>query len=120
MKLRIRGNSLRLRLLQSEVAKLETSGKVSEEISFGTSKLTYALQISDQSQNLSADFIKNEIVVSVPEKIVRDWAESNKVGLETIQKISENEDLKILVEKDFACSSRPNDADNADAYLPPE
>ena len=108
---------MRLRLLQSEVAKLETSGKVSEEINFGASKLIYTLRTSAQSEKISADFIKNEIIVSLPEKTARNWTESNEVGLEATQKISENEDLKILIEKDFVCSSRPNDTDNTDAYL---
>ena len=35
MKLRIKGNSIRLRLLRSEVERFTANGKISEEVRFG-------------------------------------------------------------------------------------
>lgn len=116
MKLRIRGNSLRLRLLRGEVAQLRASEKVSETINFGNSTLTYTLQISDSVTEISADFRNDEIAVSLPKELARQWIETEQVGLETAQDIPGAESLNILIEKDFICLDRPHDPDNADAY----
>lgn len=116
MKLRIRGNSIRLRLLRSEVAKFSATGIFKESIDFGASKLTYILRRSDQTTALSAHFADNEITVLIPAQTAQNWTETELVGLTGEQRISDSETLKILVEKDFVCLDRPDDEDNQDAY----
>lgn len=121
MKLRLRENSIRLRLLQSEVAKLREGGFVSEKIRFSQSQmLIYTIAISGDAKEISARFEYDEIVVEIPKSAARDWTETNLVGLESEQTIDENARLKILVEKDFACPDRPFDTDNADAFPNPK
>lgn len=116
MKLRIRGNSIRLRLLRGEVAKFGEQGIVSETINFGASSLTYVLRNSADANELSAQFNENEIIVSVPPETARRWTETDLVSLQGEQKLSGGAVLKILVEKDFVCLDRPHDEDNKDAY----
>lgn len=116
MKLRIRGNSIRLRVLRGEVAEFAANGVLRETISFGASNLTYILQTVDDAGDLSAKFIKDEIVVSVPTATARNWTETETVSLSGEQKIADDRFLKILVEKDFVCLDRINDADNENAY----
>lgn len=121
MKLRFRENSIRLRLLQSEVKNLKESGSVSEKITFGNSQnLIYRLQISNQADAISADFESDEIVVRIPSETARDWIDTEKVGLEIEQETGNGKPLKILIEKDFVCVERPADADNADAFPHPK
>ena len=116
MKLRIRGNSVRLRLLRGEVAEFAAKGFLRETVNFGASNLTYILQIAGGASDLSAEFIGSEIVVSVPTATARVWTETTMISLAGEQKGSDGEILKILVEKDFVCLDRIGDEDNQDAY----
>ena len=122
MKIRIKGNSVRLRLLQNEVSQLETEGKVSEQIRFGLSDnqvLTYTLQTSDTTGEILADFCENEICITLPEETAKQWIETDEVSLEN-ENNSDNYSLKILVEKDFVCLTRKDDLDNLDAFPNPD
>jgi hypothetical protein len=123
MKIRIRGNSVRLRLLQSEVAKLATGGKVSEQIQFGLSDdeiLTYTLQVSDQAREISAGLCQNEICVTLPTETAQNWIENNEeISLENEKNLGDDS-LHILVEKDFVCLTRTDDPDNLDAFPNPD
>lgn len=116
MKLRIRGNSIRLRLLRGEVAKFGEKGVVEETINFGAARLTYVLQNSVEIDEISAHFSENEIVVKIPAATAREWTQTDLISLTGKQKIADGESLKILVEKDFVCLDRPDDEDNKDAY----
>jgi hypothetical protein len=115
MKLRIRGNSIRLRLLKSEVAQLAETGSVSESVVFGPdNELTYSVHAG--SDAVSATFENGVVGICIPETEVRRWAESEEeVGIE-----AESKGLHILVEKDFVCITRTDDPDNLDAYPNPE
>ena len=108
-----------MRLLRGEVAQFGATGLVSETINFGASSMIYTLRASSTATSISASFADNEIKIIVPDALARDWIESNKVGIEADQMIETNENLKILVEKDFICLDRPADADNRDAYPHP-
>lgn len=116
MKLRIRGNSIRLRLLRGEVARFGADGAVRETIDFGAAQMTYVLQREGGGENLSAVFDGGQITVFVPEETAREWTETDLITLENEQILENGETLKILVEKDFVCLDRPHDEDNRDAY----
>jgi hypothetical protein len=71
MKLRIGGNSIRLRLGQSEVRRLALDGTIEEYTAFGPSiehRLGYALCASRTEANVSASFADQRIIVRVPAK----------------------------------------------------
>ena len=116
MKLRIKGNSIRLRLLRSEVERFAADGRVSDEVRFGANALRYSLLASTETETIIARFVDAEITVVIPESKAMDWAKGNDIGLEVEQPIGDGELLTILIEKDFACLNRPDDPDRADAY----
>ncbi len=121
MKLRLRENSIRLRLLQDEIQRLRASGLVSEKIQFNQSQtFTYTLKISNAIKEISASFENSEIIVEIPFDAAQNWTETNLVGLESEQKIDEKQTLKILIEKDFVCLDRPFDEDYSDAFPKPK
>ena len=121
MKIRLRENSIRARLLQSEVEQLRKSGIVSEQIRFNQfQNLTCTLKISDDAAETSAAFEDGEITVEIPSGTARKWTETNLVGLENEQPVGEHSTLKIMIEKDFVCLERPLDSDNADAFPHPK
>ena len=113
MKLRIRGNSLRLRLSQSEVTQLAREGRVEEAISFGPSKLTYALTTSDVDR-VGATYDSNRIVVTLPKARAQTWTSTDEVGIES------KGELAILVEKDWSCLKPREGEDDSDAFPHPE
>jgi hypothetical protein len=125
MKLRIKGNSLRLRLLRGEVEQFSKTGRVVETIQFGTLPsecLCYVLEAAADEREINANFGDNRITVVIPEEIARNWIETELVTLQAEQLIendSADNILKILIEKDFVCLDRKDDPDNSDAFPHP-
>lgn len=115
MKIRIRGNSVRLRLTQSEVNSFNNTGKIIDSIQFSVdpaNNLYYALEKADIDQ-LSTSYTHNQIKVLVPMNMAKHWAESQEVGMEASVQLSSDKILKILVEKDFQClTARPGEDDD--------
>ncbi len=123
MKLRLRENSIRLRLLQTEVRRLRETGSVAEQITFGINpgeNLIYALVVSADASDITAQISNGRIEITLPVQTAENWAETNLTGLYGEQKISDTVRLKIIVEKDFVCGERPGDADNNDACPHPK
>ncbi len=122
--MRVLENSIRLRILQSEVTQLREIGSVSETITLGvkpTEQFIYALRISDDIQNVYAQMLNNHIEIFLPLAEAEFWMNNNvEIGIYAMQSISEDSDLEIIIEKDFACLTRPTDSDNSDAFANPE
>lgn len=121
MKLRLRENSIRMRLLKSEIAQLGKEGVVSEKIRFSVDqKITYTIRVDQTASKIFSRFENAEITVNIPADLARNWIETEKVGLEHYQSIDKEPGLDIMLEKDFVCLTRPMDGDNLDAFPNPE
>jgi hypothetical protein len=120
MKLRLRGNSLRLRLTQREVNDLVALGSVEEKTAFGPQALlSYAIALGEGA-SVSASFEAGAIRVTVPLADARAWATSDRVGIEAEQATAaEGEPLRLLIEKDFACLKPRTGEDDRDAFPNP-
>ena len=84
MKIRILGNSIRLRLSQTEVKNLAEKKCVEEKTYFGSTEesvFIYSLEAKDTNE-IRARISANHIQVYVPKKIADDWANSNEISLE--------------------------------------
>jgi hypothetical protein len=113
MKLRLQGNSLRLRLTRSEVARLHDNGTVEEAAAFKSGgSLTYRIQSRADTEPLQADFSGGAITVLVPTETIRAWASGEEAGL-----YAQDGDLRIAIEKDFRCLTRAEE--EPDAYPHP-
>jgi len=117
MKLRIKGNLIRLRLTQGEVAQLAAGGRVENVVSFASAELRYAV-VTCNRERVEADLTGNELVVSVPADSVVEWAGSDLVGIEDSQAVRDGE-LHILIEKDFACLKLRAGEDDAETFANP-
>lgn len=116
MKLRIRGNSIRLRLTQSEVENFTKENFVEESTDFGEGrKFIYTLLCDKETEKIKADFNNGNIKITVPENTVQTWANGNEVGIE-----GETETLKIIIEKDFTCLKPRDNGDDADTFPHPK
>lgn len=111
MKMRVRGNSIRLRLTQSEVAEFGKGGLVEEVIEFGTNELIYVLESRADTENITAEFKGNRVVITVPQQKAEHWTNSNEVGIKAEQDIGGDRTLRLLIEKDFACLEQRGDGE---------
>ncbi len=103
MKLRLRKNSIRLRLTQGEVAEFAETGIVEDSVQFGPgSRLSYRLMSATGAAEVSASFEGDIITVTIPLAVGTAWAATDQVGIEAEQKTGSDGDLTILIEKDFA------------------
>lgn len=103
MKIRIKGNSIRIRLTQTEVKNFADNGFIEEATEFIDNKLFYALAVATNVSELSAQMIGNKITLLVPENIAQNWITTELVDFENEFNIGDNKKLFLLVEKDFVC-----------------
>ena len=120
MKLRIRGSSLRLRLSQGEVQTLAEQGAVEDGVEFpGDARLVYRLRAVKNSSAISVSYGGNLIEVLVPEAMAGQWCGSDLVSLAGVQPVAEGE-LRVVVEKDFACLTPREGEDESDNFPHPD
>ena len=120
MKIRIRDNTIRLRLTRGEVDTLHRTGVVSATTGFpGGREFCYSLESSPASVNPAAFYSDNEIKVRLPETVVLAWATTEQVSVEGEQVLDDGDKLGILVEKDFACLAPRDGEDESDMYSHP-
>jgi hypothetical protein len=121
MKLRIKGNSLRLRVARSEVEKLLTVGRIEETTWFGrdaASHQTYALEHRPDTPEVSVRFAPPEIAIVIPSAMALHWKTSDEVGIYASIDLGPRGQLDLSIEKDFACLDR-SDEDNRDTFPNP-
>jgi hypothetical protein len=121
MKLRIKGNSLRLRVSRSELARVLAGERVAETIRFAAApeaKLTYALERGAHAGGANVRYCAQEVTVSLSVEQVERWSQESEVGVYTMVDIAPEGSLEVIVEKDFACLDR-SDADNKDTFANP-
>jgi len=121
MKIRISGNSIRLRLNQTEVAQLIENKSIVETTSFPVhsgSAFSYKLSIDANCTSIQAKHNQGEIYILLPEKIAVQWAETDQVGMEEELALEDGK-LRILIEKDFACLTERAHEDDSNAFPNP-
>ena len=124
MKLRIRGNSVRVRLGESEVARLASEGRVEETTPFAAApgqQLTYVVSASTRlARQISAAIRGQTISIEIPEVLCRTWAASNQVSLHAEQPIEKTEARSPSSWKRTSSAFEPrHDEDESDAFPNP-
>jgi len=120
MKLRIKGDSLRIRVSPSEVARLLEAGRVEETIHFAPESgacLTYALEHAPVRQEIGFRWRPQRVTVVLSSDKARSWAEGDQISIQGSFAVRDGE-LAILVEKDFACLDESH-AENKDTFPNP-
>ena len=121
MKLRIRDNSVRLRLTRGEVETLRQEGIVSARTGFpGGRDFQYVLESSPASVSLGAFLSDNVLTVRLPETTVLAWAVTDQVSIEGEQLLNDGDKTTILVEKDFVCLAPREGEDESDMFPHPQ
>jgi len=102
MKLRIYGDSIRLRLKVNEVSRIAAGESIVETTRLPGSVLIYSLEVSETA-GFSATFSDGKLVVTLPKVDAEKWASSDEVSLLSEQPLAGAGTLSLLVEKDFTC-----------------
>ncbi len=121
MKLRIRGNTLRLRLSQSEVEQIGFGQPVVETTTFPDgAQLQYVMKTSEYETNVvkSVTGLNTLIEVLIERKVADRWAGSQEVGLYGVHPLQLGS-LELLVEKDFACLNPRDGMEDLDSFPNP-
>ena len=121
MKLRIKDNSIRLRLTKGEIDAIREKGVVTATTGFpGARHFSYSLESSPASVNPAAFYSDNKISIRLPETLVLAWVMTEQVSIEGEQLLDDGETLSILVEKDFACLTPRPGEDESDMFANPD
>jgi hypothetical protein len=121
MKLRIKGDSLRLRVSRSEVARILSRERVEETVHFAShphAKLTYALEQKQSLSELTVRYAEGKITVLVPGALADTWCSTDLVGIAGSVNLGNIGSLELLIEKDFACLDL-SDEENQDTFSNP-
>ena len=113
MKIRIKDNSVRYRLTQSNVQQLAETGFICKLTQFINRTFIYAIESVDDA-DLSAAFIDNSIILKMPKTMIELLNNSDKVGFD-----GQSGKLNLLVEKDFTCLDNTLE-DQSDNYPNPK
>ena len=109
MKLRLEEHSLRLRLSEAEVQQFAQTGRVAYSIAFGPAPdqmLLYALEkmpVAAVATTPQVRYTAGALAVEVPAALAQDWTDTEKNGFSAQIRISDDQELRILVEKDLDC-----------------
>ncbi len=104
MKIRILGNTIRLRVKMHETDSLKRDGLIEEVLEFGpddSEKLRFKLMSGQE--NFAIEQEEMSICIVVPQRIVHAWATTDLVGFEELITTAKGSQIHILIEKDFAC-----------------
>lgn len=120
MKLRIRDNSIRFRLTRTEANTLRNDGSVSADLNFPSgARIRYVVESSADGLQPEAFYINNTIGLRIPAAIVNTWAGSDQVSVLAEERLSENDTLTLLLEKDFVCLTERQGEDESDMFPNP-
>ena len=122
MKLRIRGNSIRLRLTRTEVASLGQSGVVTETTRLGPdadARLTYSLGTHPEGSKIQIQWGENTLRVNLLQSLASELADTERVTIEETITFGQ-EALNVLIEKDFKCLTARIGEDESDHFENPQ
>ena len=116
-------NSLRLRLKQKEVDEFYSQGRISSTTRLGVqpeNALRFTLIRDSAANETSVSFEGKEIRVRVPEIVANHWTQTDEEGFQSFMPVEENQQLHIIVEKDFRCLHKgPYNKEDEDSFPNP-
>ena len=120
MKLWIRGNSLRLRVSKTELAKIAETGKADDMVRFSSDHaLRYGIEVCPLGA-ITAAFDSSSILVNLPKSRLALWLRPEEVSVEGSQPIGGGKVLQILLEKDDRGLAPRGAEDDSDLPVSPE
>jgi protoporphyrinogen oxidase len=119
MKIRIKGNSVRIRLSRSETQQLAETSRIEECTQFVNGTFSYVLLASEAHTHLDAHLGDNTITVLMPAQLTSNWFANDVVGYDHHVALPDGGQLYLLIEKDFKCIDNSMGEDQSDNYENP-
>ncbi len=114
MKIRIKDNSVRFRLAQNEVADLVNNGETYSKSDIGKQTLVYGI-VKTSDNKISCSLADNRIIAHVPSSLLLNWDTDERVGFH-----NEDNDLFILIEKDWQCLVPRENENESNLFVNPK
>jgi hypothetical protein len=106
MKLRIRGNSIRIGVSKTELAKIAETGKLEDTVRFSSEQsLRYGVEVRPTGA-MTAAFVGSTILVTLPKPRLDLWLRPEEISVEGSQPIGGGKVLQIVMEKDDVGAAR--------------
>ena len=104
MKLRIHGNSLRLRVSEADLAGLRWKGRLEYWMGLGPGRrFTYSIEAGGNAERITALYESDSLTVLMPREWIERWGPDGDVRFESMQDIDGDQQLHIVVEMDMPC-----------------
>lgn len=116
MKLRIKGNTIRLRLTQTEVDTVAKKEVIDKTQFPGGKELVYKII---KGNSFDTQFMDGVVLVQLPSEEVDKWAASDQVTIGFKVNLDNGGVLDVAVEKDFQCLTERPHEDESDMYPNP-
>jgi hypothetical protein len=120
MKLRLKGNSVRVRLDRWDIEGLIDRERVVDGVRFGPGvALSYAVEVGLAPRDRQkASYADGHLKISIDREDAEEWLASDRVGFDHEQ-VVDGGVVRVLLEKDFACIDRPRGEEADDVYAFP-
>ena len=119
MKLRIQGNSLRIRVTRPDLEQLRREQRLVDVLDLGGgSRFEYTLEIV-AGDDLDASLDAGALHVRLPSRLAQPWYDDAEVGVRGIKALEGGDELVILIEKDFECLIPREGEDQSDHFPNP-
>jgi len=118
MKLRLHKNAVRLRLSQPEVEEISKGNSVHETMEFGNdtaSHFKYSLVPVEDTSHIHIEYTPNNLRITFPKSRAEEWAKTDLVSLRN----EANQNISLLIEKDFQCLHKRPDEDESNNFPNP-
>jgi ATP adenylyltransferase/5',5'''-P-1,P-4-tetraphosphate phosphorylase II len=113
MKIRIKDNSIRYRLAQSEVTELVNLGETWSKCQFPSGELVYGV-IATDADEITSTYVNGKVTTKIPRSLLTNWDIDQRVGFD-----KKTDDLYILIEKDWQCLKPRTHEDESNLYANP-
>jgi hypothetical protein len=101
------------------VKTFQDCGEVSESTKFPSGDVfSYSLK-RHTDEEFEANLIGSSIQILVPEEKANTWKTDDQVSMESSVLLSDDQPLRILIEKDFACLTEREHEDESDNFPNP-
>ena len=120
MKLRLKGNSIRVRLDRRDIEGLIDRGRIDDAVRFGPGlAFSYAVELGEAPRERpKASYADGRLSIRIDPEDAEGWLAGERVGFDHEQFVDGGV-VRVLLEKDFACIDRPVGEEADDAYAFP-
>jgi hypothetical protein len=120
MKLRLRGNSIRVRLDRRDIDRLTEHGRVDDAVCFGPGRtFSYAVEVGPAPRGRpTVHYTEGYLTLRIDPGDAEEWRAGDRVGFDHNQSVDGGA-VRVLLEKDFACVDRPSEQEEDNAYAFP-